>query len=143
MTDSPIRNGHFASMVEDLRAQLRTASDMCDAYECRLQETEAEIKHLCRDYQTARDAHDRVLLENERLRAAMAIDKPRAAYARAVGQQYELLEDNERLRAALQTIADMTDYGTETATWRMASAIHNTNVIARTALDHTPQEGEK
>lgn len=63
--------------------------------------------------------------ENERLRAA------NETWASAYHAEYYA---NERLRAALKTISDMTDYGTETATWRMTNVIHNTNVIARAAL---------
>lgn len=54
-----------------------------------------------------------------------------------------LRAEHERLRAALKTISDMTDYGTETATWRMTNVIHNTNVIARAALDGQPAQPQE
>jgi len=71
--------------------------------------------------------------EIERLRAGgCARDQSTTQYC---AEAARLAEENKKLRAALQTIADMTDYGTETATWRMTSAIHNANVIARAALE--------
>ena len=51
-----------------------------------------------------------------------------------------LTADNEKLRAALKTILDLTDYGTETATWRMTNTNHNANVIARAALEGTKHD---
>ena len=57
----------------------------------------------------------------------------RISYLRSIVKDRDA--EIERLRAALKTISDMTDYGTETATWRMTNVIHNTNVIARAALE--------
>jgi hypothetical protein len=68
---------------EALRAEVERLKEQCetpfmDGYETakeesrpRLIASEAEVERLGRDYQTARDAHDGVLLENERLRAAL------------------------------------------------------------------------
>jgi hypothetical protein len=68
---------------EALRAEVERLKEQCetpfmDGYETakeeyrpRLIASEAEVERLGRDYQTARDAHDGVLLENERLQAAL------------------------------------------------------------------------
>jgi hypothetical protein len=77
----------------------------------------SENEKLGRDYQSARDAHDKVLAENERLRAALKqiagidpwddgeqgyVDKARAALT----QPMKLYIDNEKFLAAIDREGD-------------------------------------
>jgi chromosome segregation ATPase len=67
------RSANLASEKADDRVQYSKLRDVCRAQEEAITRLTSENEKLGRDYQSARDAHDKVLAENEKLRAVLDI----------------------------------------------------------------------
>lgn len=118
-----------------IRCDIETAESECHCAEGRdtITALRAEVERLGKDYQTARDAHDKLLGEVERFKLSLTD---------TVKQTQEQAEEIVRLREALEEIASITVHsggdihGISPTAWR--AAFGHAHAVARAALEEKP-----